>query len=92
MLSANTFPGSMELEVNGIKLAAGKDFIVRPFSGGQKGVYRAIKFKKKHFSIPSQVRGDSGRVNGVDGKIACTIVPSFQWKGGGTTISLFRLI
>ena len=49
LLSANTFPGSMELEVNGIKLAAGKDFIVRPFSGGQKGVYRAIKFKKKHF-------------------------------------------
>src|SRR5688572_1233080 len=33
----NTFPGKMELTVNGVELVPGKDFIISPESRGVKG-------------------------------------------------------
>ena len=49
LLSANTFPGAMDVEVGNKKLIPGKDYIVQPFSGSQNGIFSTIRFKKKHF-------------------------------------------
>jgi hypothetical protein len=49
LLSVNTFPGEIELEIDNKKLKPGEDFLVKPFSGTQKGIYRTIEFKKKYF-------------------------------------------
>ena len=40
---ANTFPGKMEVEINGIKLTPGVDFIVGPESRGAKGKGKSKK-------------------------------------------------
>lgn len=39
-IDINTFPGKMELKVDGKKLAAGQDFTLREFSPGIKGTYK----------------------------------------------------
>lgn len=40
----NTFPDSVEVEINGKKLEPGKDFIVDPSSGSAKGVFKPVYF------------------------------------------------
>ena len=46
---ANTFPGKMEVSVNGKKLFPGRDFIVAPESAGGKGKVRLVKQDSTHF-------------------------------------------
>ncbi|HCN82145.1 MAG TPA: aminopeptidase, partial [Sphingobacteriaceae bacterium] len=46
---ANTFPGKMEVYVNGKKLFPGRDFIVAPESAGGKGKVRLVKQDSTHF-------------------------------------------
>ncbi len=41
--NANTFPGTMEVSINGIKLTPGKDFIVGPESRGAKGEGKLVQ-------------------------------------------------
>jgi hypothetical protein len=45
----NTFPGKMELAINGVKLRPGKDFIVSPESRGVKGKGHLAKKDSTHF-------------------------------------------
>ncbi|WP_114937214.1 M28 family metallopeptidase [Mucilaginibacter endophyticus] len=45
----NTFPGKMEVAVNGVQLKPGKDFIVSPDSRGVTGVGQLIKKDSTHF-------------------------------------------
>ena len=49
LLSANTFPGAMAVEVGSKKLIPGKDYLVQPFSGSQNGIYSTLSFKKNVF-------------------------------------------
>jgi aminopeptidase YwaD len=41
--NANTFPGTMELSINGISLVPGKDFIIGPESRGFKGEGKLVQ-------------------------------------------------
>lgn len=52
-ISVNTFPGKVQLTVNGKKLVVGQDFIVDPSSGGCKGSGNAFYLKKKHLENPA---------------------------------------
>ncbi len=45
----NTFPGKMEVAVNGVQLRPGKDFIVSPDSHGVTGTGQLIKKDSTHF-------------------------------------------
>jgi len=45
----NTFPGKMEVAVNGVQLKPGKDFIVSPDSRGVTGAGQLIKKDSTHF-------------------------------------------
>jgi putative aminopeptidase FrvX len=47
-LGVNTFPGAMELEVNGTLLKTGEDYIIEPRSLGQEGAFKAFNLKKRH--------------------------------------------
>jgi len=47
--NANTFPGAMEVAVNGISLVPGKDFIVGPQSRGVKGKGSLVKSDSLHY-------------------------------------------
>lgn len=46
-IASNTFPGKMELKVNGKKLVPGRDFIINPKSRGLKGRFVLSKSKEK---------------------------------------------
>jgi len=48
----NTFPGKMEVSVNGITLVPGRDFIVSPDSRGVKGSGSLIQKDSVHFVDP----------------------------------------
>ncbi len=50
---ANTFPGNMEVEVNGIKLIPGVDFIVTPESKGTKTNGNLLQKDSTHFIDPN---------------------------------------
>jgi len=45
----NTFPGKMEVEINGIELNPGRDFIISPDSRGIKGNGKLIQRDSIHF-------------------------------------------
>ena len=45
----NTFPGKMEVTVNGVKLIPGRDFIVSPDSRGVKGEGTLVQRDSTHF-------------------------------------------
>ncbi|RFZ84274.1 M20/M25/M40 family metallo-hydrolase [Mucilaginibacter terrenus] len=45
----NTFPGKMEVAINGIQLLPGKDFIVGPGSRGVKGQGKLVQTDSTHF-------------------------------------------
>jgi hypothetical protein len=45
----NTFPGKMELSINGVQLVPGKDFIVSPDSRGVSGTGQLVKKDSTHF-------------------------------------------
>jgi aminopeptidase YwaD len=45
----NTFPGKMEVEINGVALVPGRDFIVSPDSRGIKGKGTLIQKDSTHF-------------------------------------------
>lgn len=47
--SVNTFPGKMQLSINGKELVAGKDFIVSPDSKGVKGKGKLQQSDSTHF-------------------------------------------
>ncbi len=47
--NANTFPGSMDVSINGKALVPGKDFIIGPESRGVKGQGRLLKQDSIHF-------------------------------------------
>jgi hypothetical protein len=49
---ANTFPGKMEMELNGVKLKPGVDFIVSPESRGVKGKGKLVQQDSTHFVDP----------------------------------------
>lgn len=48
-LSVNTFPGKMELMINGFHLEPGKDFIISPESRGVKGKFVLYQKDSTHF-------------------------------------------
>ncbi|MBS1527231.1 MAG: M28 family peptidase [Bacteroidetes bacterium] len=50
--NANTFPGAMEVSVNGIALTPGKDFIIGPESRGLKASGKLLKSDSIHFVDP----------------------------------------
>jgi hypothetical protein len=52
----NTFPGKMEVAVNGVQLRPGKDFIVSPDSHGVTGIGQLVKKDSTHF-IDQENRG-----------------------------------
>jgi hypothetical protein len=45
----NTFPGKMEVAINGVQLVPGRDFIVTPASRGVKGEGRLLQTDSAHF-------------------------------------------
>jgi len=45
----NTFPGKMEVEINGIELTPGRDFIISPDSRGIKGKGKLVQRDSTHF-------------------------------------------
>lgn len=47
--SVNTFPGKMDVSINGVALIPGKDFIVSPDSKGIKGSGKLIQRDNTHF-------------------------------------------
>lgn len=47
-LGVNTFPGAMELSINGEQLETGEDYIIEPRSLGQEGSFKAFNLKKRH--------------------------------------------
>ena len=54
-MGVNTFPGQMELTVNGAALKTGADYIIDPKSGGKKGEYEVIRFKPKWAKSPEKL-------------------------------------
>ena len=54
-MGVNTFPGQMELTVNGTTLKTGADYIIDPKSGGKKGEYKVIRFKPKWAKSPEKL-------------------------------------
>src|SRR6185312_12435335 len=51
--NANTFPGAMEVSINGTALVPGRDFIIGPHSRGVKGRGRLIQSDSIHFVDPA---------------------------------------
>lgn len=49
----NTFPGRMEVSINGKELQPGKDFIVSPESKGAKGKGKLVQKDSTHFFDPA---------------------------------------
>jgi aminopeptidase YwaD len=47
VLAVNTFPGAMDVIINGNKLETGRDFIINPNSKGAVGTFDVLYFKPK---------------------------------------------
>lgn len=52
--SVNSFPGKMQLSINGKKLVPGKDFLVEPGAPGISG-----KFKVEHLTVDELLKNDA---------------------------------
>ena len=65
--NANTFPGAMEVSVNGVSLLPGKDFVIGPQSRGVKGRGSLVKTDSIHY------------VDGVN-RIVLTLQDKLTWS------------
>ncbi len=54
-IEVNTFPGTMELQLDTTKLVAGKDFIIDPLSAGIKGEFSVYTIKRRDLLNESMV-------------------------------------
>ena len=62
-VDANTFPGKMKLTINGIRLEAGRDYILHPASGSCRGKFLAVDLPLKaltnnHYQVNTSVKGN----------------------------------
>lgn len=48
-ININTFPGSMEMSVDGKALTAGRDFVMREYSPGIKGEFKLYRIDTLHY-------------------------------------------
>lgn len=78
----NTFPGAMQVSINGKKLVPGRDFIVRADSRGVKFRGRLVQKDSTHFS-----NGDGRVLVSLENKLTMTVASEV---GGKTAIQIDR--
>lgn len=69
-LDINTFPGRMELSVDGQRLKAGRDFTVREYCPGVHGAFRLYHIDTLHYDFP-RIREELSRTENQGVFVVC---------------------
>jgi aminopeptidase YwaD len=73
LISVNTFPGAMKLEINGKLLVAGRDYLIDPSSAGCKGMFEPCSI-----SVNTLIKGSSDSIlTSAKGKVMIIDVRKF---------------